>query len=238
MNKPNRKPTHSEQEGLSTSAIIILIILFGIGLGLLLGYAYKPSTVRAEEYDPKDAWFAPVPKELLDTLSEPKNAVLTEESLLCVPHPPLPVDSRKAVEIKSGTRVFDAELQAYMVDMCDKYEIPFALALALAETESGFNPNAKSHTNDYGLMQINAINFSWLRAKGLEPMDYKGNIESGIMMISDMVKKYSDYGLALMAYNCGEGGARSLWNRGVYSTQYSRTVMERYYKWDAFLGGL
>lgn len=34
--------------------------------------------------------------------------------------------------------------------------------------------------------------------------------------------------LALMRYNCGASGARKLWNQGIYSTNYSHSVMTLY----------
>ena len=132
----------------------------------------------------------------------------------------------------------DTELQVTMLEMCEKYEVPFALALAVAEQESTFNPDAVSTTDDYGLMQINKINFEWLREKGIEPLEHKGNIEAGVMILSESVRKHGDYGLALMAYNCGDTGAKRLWEKGIYSTDYSKATLERFYKWDIITGGV
>lgn len=142
------------------------------------------------------------------------------------------------LEFICDNRTLDAELQATMIEMCEKYDIPLALALAVAEQESRFNPDEVSKTNDYGIMQINVANFSWLREQGIEPLDYKGNIEAGILMLSQAVKKHGEYNLALMAYNCGDAGAKRLWKKGIYSTAYSRTTMERYYKWDKYIRGV
>ena len=35
---------------------------------------------------------------------------------------------------------------------------------------------------------------------------------------------------AVMDYNCGNTGAKRLWDAGTYSTEYSRGVMQRYQK--------
>ena len=148
-----------------------------------------------------------------------------------------PLPNLYTIEITSENRTLDSELQATMIEMSEKYDVPLALVLAVAEQESRFNPDAKSATNDYGIMQINTINFGWLRERGIEPLEPNGNIEAGVLMLSEAINKYGDCGLALMAYNCGDGGAKNLWDKGIYSTEYSRATMERFDKWDQYLGG-
>lgn len=49
-------------------------------------------------------------------------------------------------------------LQRYIYEICADEGVPVTLALAMIEHESGFNPEVISSTDDYGLMQINAIN--------------------------------------------------------------------------------
>lgn len=53
-------------------------------------------------------------------------------------------------------------LQRYIYEICAEKSVPVMLALAMIEHESGFNPEVVSSTNDYGLMQINAVNHDWL----------------------------------------------------------------------------
>ena len=125
----------------------------------------------------------------------------------------------------------DYDLQKVMYESCQKYDVPFALALAVAEKESGFNPDAESRTDDHGIMQINRCNFEYLRNKGIDPLTYEGHIEAGVMLLGENLTRYGDEGLAVMAYNCGRTGAKRLWDAGVYSTSYSRAIMELYEKW-------
>lgn len=125
----------------------------------------------------------------------------------------------------------DYELQKAMYEYCEEYNVPFALALAVAEKESNFNPDAVSKTDDYGLMQINTCNFEYLLEKGIDPNTHKGNIEAGVLFLSENLELYGDESLAVMAYNCGRAGAKRLWAAGTYSTSYSRAVMELYEKW-------
>lgn len=85
-----------------------------------------------------------------------------------------------------------------------------------------------SRTNDYGLMQINICHKDFLRKKlqVTDLLDERQNIKAGVYMLSDLVNRYEDRDRALMAYNCGEAGAKRLWEKGVYSTAYSRKVIE------------
>jgi hypothetical protein len=171
----------------------------------------------------------------LSVIAEPVEA---EEITYCAETAEAPNVELYSLPFQSGSRVLDVTMLMEMDKLCHEYDIPLALALAVAEQESGFNPDVISVTNDYGLMQINKINFGWLRKIGIEPLDHKGNIKAGVHMSSDFVKKYGDYGRALMAYNCGEAGAKRLWKKGVYSTAYSKAVMERFDKWTAYIGGI
>lgn len=209
-----RKQKQSEQRRIMIILITFVLIIFSLGtiFGCFLCSAFTPDTVNAAE----------------ETTATEPTATQTES----------PAVALCTLEIKSTGHTLDAKLQATMIEMCEKYELPFALALAVAERESRFNPEAVSKTDDYGLMQINKVNFKWLREKGIEPLDYKGNIEAGVLILSEAVKKHGDYGLALMAYNCGDAGAKKLWKKGIYSTEYSRATMECFDKWDSYIRGV
>lgn len=52
--------------------------------------------------------------------------------------------------------------------------------LAVAKCESGLNQEAKSHTNDFGLMQINEA--SWHQVALELNLDYKSSIEDNLKM--------------------------------------------------------
>lgn len=77
--------------------------------------------------------------------------------------------ARHRDDIVSEGRLLSYELQEVMQDCCERYEVPYALALAIAEVETHFDPDAVSATGDYGLMQINSVNHEWLLEKGLDP---------------------------------------------------------------------
>lgn len=148
---------------------------------------------------------------------------------------PEPVQYRD--DIVSQGRLLSYECQQILMDCCDKYSVPYALGLAIAEVETHFDPNAVSGTDDYGLMQINACNHGWLAELGFDVMTYEGNIEAGIYLIAQNIQQYEDFELALMAYNCGPTGAQRLWAQGIYQTEYSQKVMTAYSYWLTLLEG-
>lgn len=137
-------------------------------------------------------------------------------------------ETEKEVETAEIKNVpIQTEYDDIIAEVAEKYGVSAALIKAIIKTESNFNPNLTSRTNDYGLMQINACNVSWLQDElGVTDLfDPAQNIESGVYILSRFLKRYS-LADALMAYNCGEGGAKRLWEQGVHSTNYTRKVLK------------
>lgn len=148
---------------------------------------------------------------------------------------PEPEPVRHRDDIVSEGRLLPYELQEIMQDACEAYGVPYALALAIAEVETHFDPDAVSPTHDYGLMQINQVNHEWLQSLGMDPLTYAGNIEAGLYMIGNYLNTYGDVEMALMAYNNGPSGARKLWDAGTYQTAYTRKVMTALEHWTSIL---
>ncbi len=117
------------------------------------------------------------------------------------------------------------DLQDYIRELCETYDIPMSLIIAMIDVESSFKPNAVSGTNDYGLMQINKINHQRLAKKyGITNiLDPYQNVLGGISILAENYN--GDLHKSLMAYNLGAAGAKRLWNKGIYNTSYSRTVL-------------
>ena len=53
-------------------------------------------------------------------------------------------------------------LQRFIYEVCADENVPVTLIYAMIEHESQFDPEIISKTDDYGLMQINAVNHTWL----------------------------------------------------------------------------
>lgn len=210
--------------------MVIMAILAVLATVFALGYA---SGCSAHQTD--DEVKTPEPVVTAETVTPPA----PEQSPVEPSAPPEETTepARHRDDIVSEGRLLSYELQEVMQDCCEHYEVPYALALAIAEVETHFDPDAVSATGDYGLMQINACNHEWLGELGFDVMTYEGNIEAGIYMIAQNIQQYEDFELALMAYNCGPTGARNLWAQGIYQTEYSQKVMTAYNYWLTVLEG-
>lgn len=167
-------------------------------------------------------------------MTEAPEVVQTEAVQEPTPEPtPEPVRYRD--DIVSGGRLLAYDLQELMQDTCDRYGVPYALALAIAEVETHFDPDAVSAGGDTGLMQINPCNHAWLLEQGMDVHTYAGNIEAGIYIISGYLNTYDTLDMVLMAYNCGPSGAKKLQESGVYQTDYTRKVIASMEYWTSVL---
>lgn len=126
----------------------------------------------------------------------------------------------------------DVETQIYAYAMCLEYGVDYELFLAVMHNESSSNPTATNRnsngTTDSGLMQINSVNHDWLTSE-LGVTDFYNpfqNMRAGAFMLGELSKKYADAHQILMAYNMGEVRTKQLNNQGIYSSKYSRKVME------------
>lgn len=141
------------------------------------------------------------------------------------------MESDLKTEIETETRLrrpqIETEYEEIIIGVAQEYGIPSTLIKAIIKTESDFNALAVSETDDYGLMQINACNISWLEDElGITDLfDPAQNIESGAYILSGYLNRYS-LADALIAYNCGESGAKRLWRQGIHSTSYTKKVFK------------
>lgn len=134
----------------------------------------------------------------------------------------------------------DADLQEFVFYLSAAYKIDYSFAMAVIEQESGFEKYAISETGDYGLMQINESNFADLTShfgidNFLEPYS---NVRAGMWMLSQLFRKYQTPEKVLMAYNMGESGASTLWERGIFETAYTKAVLKKQAKYQDEMGGL
>lgn len=121
----------------------------------------------------------------------------------------------------------DRWLQEYIHGLCEESGLPYTLAVAVIEAESSYIPWTVSDSDDYGLMQINAVCHDWLD-ETLGITDFLNPYQSaraGIYILSGYYEQYGYPSGALMAYNMGEAAAESLFEQGIYSTAYSDRVL-------------
>lgn len=114
-------------------------------------------------------------------------------------------------------------------DIFDSYGLPDELKY-LAVIESALNPNAVSRVGATGLWQFM---YSTGRAYGLtinsvidERRDPVKSTHAAARFLSDLYKIYSDWGLAIAAYNCGPGNV----NKAIRRSGNRRDYWDIYYR--------
>jgi hypothetical protein len=101
------------------------------------------------------------------------------------------------------------------------YGVPPALALAVAQRESGLNQAAVGTSGEIGVFQLMPGTAAQL---GVNPADLTANIDGGLTYLSQLYQQTGDWGTALEAYN---GGLSHVQN-GTVSTaaqSYSASVL-------------
>ena len=131
------------------------------------------------------------------------------------------------------------EQQEFVFYLCAGYNLDFTLVMALIEHESSYRADVISKSNDYGLMQINKMNHEWL-TETIGVTDYLDpyqNIRAGCFILRKLFEKYQDTETVLMCYNMGETGASRLWEKGVFSTVYTESILNIQCRFNEQLGG-
>ena len=129
------------------------------------------------------------------------------------------------------TAYLDTELQNWVYELCDEYEIEGfeSLVVAMLYHESSFRTSI-IHKNDngscdYGIAQINTCNHEWLQdTLGITDfLDSYQSIRCGVYMLSEHLKD-NGYNVhkALVAYNMGQSAVDS----GVTESSYSRKIVK------------
>lgn len=80
------------------------------------------------------------------------------------------------------------------------------LVHAVIETESNYQPRARSRAGAKGLMQLMPATARQYAV--VDPYDPRANIEAGVRHLKDLLSRF-DLRLALAAYNAGEGAVRT-----------------------------
>lgn len=113
---------------------------------------------------------------------------------------------------------------------CERYGVPYPLALAVIETESGFDLEAVgADGRDVGLFQIRTGNHAWLSQEtGADPMTPAGNIKCGVWLLGYLLEENGSTESALTVYRWGcDNGRRA----------YAQAVLAAAERWDEILEG-
>ncbi len=123
-----------------------------------------------------------------------------------------------AVLIRSGFKITPALHLDYRQEVeqySKEYGLEPELVFAVIKTESNFDPEARSHQDAYGLMQITESTLNWAMFREGKNATYtttdlydpKINIKYGCLILSLLLEEFRDTDTALAAYNAGRGNA-------------------------------
>ena len=107
--------------------------------------------------------------------------------------------------------VYKKEYSEYVTKYAEQYGVEENLIYALIKAESNFNPDAVSHQNAKGLMQLMQSTAEDLAKRSKVNLDNENilepevNIQLGTFYIASLLKKYECVEIALAAYNAGSG---------------------------------
>lgn len=115
----------------------------------------------------------------------------------------------------------DAELQLYIMDLCEEANISAALVIAMIERESYFDASAVGDGGDsLGIMQIQPKWHQWRMDElgGGDWFNAYDNIAVGVHILKGLFDRYGDdVYMVLMAYNGGASYAERMAAKGITS---------------------
>ena len=122
------------------------------------------------------------------------------------------------------------DLQAYIIYLCEEYNIAPELVIAVIQEESNYNTDAiGDNGTSFGLMQVREM-YHERRMHKLgctNLLDPYQNVTVGIDILSEKLNKYDTIEEALTAYNAGDAGAYELYfSKGIKANDYALEVME------------
>jgi hypothetical protein len=109
-------------------------------------------------------------------------------------------------------------------EAAERHHVDPALVRAVIETESNWNPSARSHKGAIGLMQL--IPTTAQRFGVNDAFNPKQNVDAGVRYLKTLLERYNgNLDLALAAYNAGEGAVDRA--HGVPSYRETRNYVQR-----------
>lgn len=119
--------------------------------------------------------------------------------------------------------------QKWLQDACNEFGVPYSMALGLIEKETDFRNVFGDAGASSGYMQVQK---KWHsdrmdRLGVTDLMDPQGNFRVGLDYLSELYRKYNNWGVALTVYNIGYNPGRI--------TVYANDVLTNEKKWEKTL---
>lgn len=207
--------------------VIAVAILIAIAIVFVMWCVGTWDDNAGYEEFPAEAWEAPavnaeglkvqaVAEEVAEEVAEVKQEIVVTPTVFVQE---AAVESTVS-QVSYESIPLSADLQAVLFEACTENNVRPALALAVIETESQFDPYAVNRWSGcYGLCQLHPACFP----SGLSPAD---NIRYGIAYLGRQIRVYGSEAAGLTAYTVGhDDGSRS----------YANVVLSRAPAWEAVI---
>ena len=112
-------------------------------------------------------------------------------------------------------------IQTDITSTANQYGVPPAVALAVAQKESGFRQSAIGAAGEVGIYQLMPATAADL---GVDPYNAQGNIDGGIRYLAQLYNQFGNWESALAAYNGGPGNMARGTTPSI-SWDYARSVL-------------
>ena len=114
---------------------------------------------------------------------------------------------------KIETLLYPRKYSIYVEKYANEYGLDENFVYSVIRAESKFNPNAKSHKEAKGLMQIADITKNWAIEelgldKDIDIYDPETNIKIGCWYLNRLYQDFGDMDLVIAAYNGGSGNVK------------------------------
>lgn len=218
----NRKRYKSKYQFAGTIFFLLIsiaVLLIGITVNTEDSDAATEKVISVSEKRP-----ANTPTYLVYTpveVEKPVTTVITEPAEITE------VEKAEQVESTYYDVPLSEDIQDYIFELSEEYGVPSEVIIGVIRVESNYKADAVGGVGELGYMQIHPMNFEYL-SEELGVTDFTDPYQSilcGTYKLSKLYKKYDTLTEILMCYNCGETGAKRLWDDGVTETEYTKKVI-------------
>ena len=126
--------------------------------------------------------------------------------------------------VETGLKLFYPQRYTRLVEQeAAEFDLDPYLVYAVINTESGFDPNARSQAGAMGLMQLTQETFDWISSlyppedSSAGVYDPQANLHCGCALLRLLLDQYGSQEVALAAYNAGMGNVSQWLESGDYS---------------------
>lgn len=129
-----------------------------------------------------------------------------------------------AVKDMTYKQLYPVKYEDIVKAEAERYGIPESLVYGVIRTESGFDPDAQSHADAMGLMQMTEDTFQWMQdvlGESYETnmlFEPEINIKYGCALLRRLIDYFGNTNTALSAYNAGIGNVSSWLENSDYSS--------------------